>query len=139
MLRAVPHTKSETSKGVSLKTSTLGRACKEDSDYASGFDQTIFDNIGPNEPHMAEDTEPSRKHKALCYEDIIFWIVKDPKMGERDVLAIEGYFRHHKGADNKPKPYVSPFKCPSGHTSRRTNYTAPYFCFGITPSRFCVP
>jgi hypothetical protein len=102
MLKAIPHTESETSKSVSLKTSsrqTPGRACKEDSDHASGFDQTIFDNIG--------HTEPPRKHKALCYEDIILWIVKDPKMGERDVLAMEVYFRHHKGADNKPKPYVS--------------------------------
>ncbi|KAL3952360.1 hypothetical protein ACCO45_012303 [Purpureocillium lilacinum] len=30
-----------------------------------------------------EDEEPARKHKALCYEDIVLWIVRDPnKAGE---------------------------------------------------------
>lgn len=48
-----------------------------------------------------------RKHKALCYEDINLWVVKDPKHGGRDVLAMEVSFRYHKGADNKPKPLVS--------------------------------
>ncbi len=56
---------------------------------------------------IAEDgdnTEATRQHKALCYEDIVLWIVKDPNMGGRDVLAMEVFFRHHKGADRKPKP-----------------------------------
>ena len=48
-----------------------------------------------------------RKYKALCYEDICLWIVKNPKKGERDVLAMEVHLRHHKGVDNKPKPYVA--------------------------------
>ena len=48
-----------------------------------------------------------RKYKALCYEDICLWIVKNPKKGERDVLAMEVHLRHHKGVDNKPKPYVT--------------------------------
>jgi hypothetical protein len=50
--------------------------------------------------------EPVREFKALCYEDICLWIVKDPKGGDRDLLAMEVNLRHHKGADNKPKPYA---------------------------------
>ncbi|KJZ68697.1 hypothetical protein HIM_11911 [Hirsutella minnesotensis 3608] len=57
-----------------------------------------------------EDEEPARKHKALCYEDIVLWIVQDPNKAGRDVLAMEVLFRHHKGEDKKPKPYVSSLK-----------------------------
>jgi hypothetical protein len=49
-------------------------------------------------------TETVRKHKALCYEDLTLWIVKDPTKKGRDVLAMEVYLRFHKGSDNKPKP-----------------------------------
>lgn len=55
-----------------------------------------------------EDCQPVRKYKALCYEDIVLWIVQDPNAGGRDVLAMEVSFRHHKGANRKPKPYVDP-------------------------------
>jgi hypothetical protein len=48
------------------------------------------------------------KYKALCYKDICFWIVQNPKRGERDLLAIEVHLRHYKGVDNKPKPCVAP-------------------------------
>jgi hypothetical protein len=51
--------------------------------------------------------EAIRKYKALCYEDICLWIVQNPKPGERDILAMEVHLRHHKGVDNKPKPYVA--------------------------------
>ncbi|KAF5120468.1 hypothetical protein E5D57_013822 [Metarhizium anisopliae] len=51
-------------------------------------------------------TETIRKHKALCYEDIVLWIVQDPNQRGRDVLAMEVFFRYHKGADRKPKPSV---------------------------------
>jgi hypothetical protein len=51
--------------------------------------------------------EERRKCKALCYEDICLWIVQNPKLGERDVLAMEVSLRHHKGADKKPKPYAN--------------------------------
>ena len=55
---------------------------------------------------LDELEEATRKYKALCYEDICIWIVKNPKQGARDVLAMEVHLRHHKGVDNKPKPYV---------------------------------
>jgi hypothetical protein len=53
-----------------------------------------------------EFRELVREYKALCYEDICLWIVKDPTGGDRDLLAMEVSLRHHKGADNKPKPCV---------------------------------
>jgi hypothetical protein len=51
--------------------------------------------------------EATRTCKALCYEDIILWVVRNPVKGGRDVLAMEVYLRHHKGVDNKPKPCVA--------------------------------
>ncbi|CAG9951519.1 unnamed protein product [Clonostachys rosea f. rosea IK726] len=54
------------------------------------------------------DDEHLPRYKALCYEDIVLWIVQDPNKGERDLLTMEVYLRHHKGADNKPKPYGPP-------------------------------
>ena len=48
-----------------------------------------------------------RACKALCYEDIVLWVVLNPQKGERDVLAMEVSLRYHKGVDNKPKPYVA--------------------------------
>ena len=57
---------------------------------------------------LNEFREAIRKCKTLCYEDICLWIVKNPKKGERDLLAIEVHLRHYKGVDNKPKPYIAP-------------------------------
>lgn len=57
---------------------------------------------------LDEFGEAIRKYKALCYEDICLWIVQNPKQGGRDLLAMEVSLRHHKGVDNKPKPYVAP-------------------------------
>ncbi|KAL5625695.1 hypothetical protein FOBRF1_000038 [Fusarium oxysporum] len=71
-------------------------------------------------------TETVRKHKALCYEDLTLWIVKDPTKKGRDVLAMEVYLRFHKGSDNKPKPTVFLFRehplpilCPISHILAR--------------------
>lgn len=77
----------------------------------SDSDHKQLDTRNTNESNAAEDEEPTRKHKALCYEDIILWIVKNPKGGDRDVLAMEVSFRHHKGEDRKPKPYVFRVLC----------------------------
>ncbi|KAK8073387.1 hypothetical protein PG994_004286 [Apiospora phragmitis] len=67
-----------------------------------------------------------RQHKALCYEDVTLWIVKDPRNRGRDVLAMEVCFRFHKGADNKPKPTIFllrehplPILCPISHILAR--------------------
>ncbi|TQW01322.1 FluG domain-containing protein [Cordyceps javanica] len=73
-----------------------------------------------------EDKYITRLHKALCYEDIVLWIVRDPNKGGRDVLAMEVFFRHHKGVDNKPKPTIFLFRenplpilCPICHILAR--------------------
>jgi hypothetical protein len=61
-----------------------------------------------NAPELDKFGEARRKYKALCYEDIRIWIVRNLRREERDLLAMEVSLRHHKGVDNKPKPYVLP-------------------------------
>ncbi len=74
---------------------------------------TELNEFGGEELPSYDDTaanefgEGKRMCKALCYEDICLWIVKNPKEGERDLLAMEVHLRNHKGVDNKPKPYVT--------------------------------
>ncbi|CEJ81548.1 hypothetical protein VHEMI01669 [[Torrubiella] hemipterigena] len=72
------------------------------------------------------EEEQTRRHKAICYEDIVLWIVKDAKHGGRDMLAMEVFLRHHKGADRKPKPTIFLFRenplpilCPISHILAR--------------------
>jgi hypothetical protein len=55
---------------------------------------------------LDEFGEARRKYKVLCYEDICLWIIKNPKGGERDVLAMEVHLQYYKGMDNKSKLYV---------------------------------
>jgi hypothetical protein len=65
--------------------------------------------VNPKNPDYGdEDHEDilTREYKALCYEDIRLWIVRNPTPGERDLLGMEITLAHHKGADRKPKPYV---------------------------------
>jgi hypothetical protein len=54
---------------------------------------------------LSTETLGRGRPKALCYEDILLMVVRHPVMDE-DVLVMAVKFIHHKGADNKPKPYV---------------------------------
>ena len=54
---------------------------------------------------LQKETTLRKRPKALCYKDIIMMIVRHPVTG-RGVLAMSIKFIHHKGCDNKPKPYV---------------------------------
>lgn len=54
---------------------------------------------------LREPAERGRS-KALCYEDILLMIARHPVTG-RYLPAMAIKFIHHKGADNRPKPYVS--------------------------------
>lgn len=73
----------------------------DDADY-DGLEESTTCRENINHPH-----EPTKRCKALCYEDIRLWIVQNPSRGERDLLAMEVTLAHHKGADNKPKPYAT--------------------------------
>jgi hypothetical protein len=54
---------------------------------------------------LSTETLGRGRPKALCYEDIMLMVVRHPVTGENvHVMAVK--FIHHKGADNKPKPYV---------------------------------
>lgn len=79
----------------------------------SGLQNGLIEIDGVSDPipqvvdaPLAESGEQVRKWKALCYEDVCLWVVRNPKAGERDLLVMEVFLRHHKGADKKPKPYV---------------------------------
>lgn len=84
-----------------------------DTEYSHDEDEDVdmlLPDPGLGQPSTTDEQdgekETMRLHKALCYEDIVLWIVRNPNRGGRDVLAMEVLFRHHKGADKKPKPYV---------------------------------
>lgn len=83
----------------------------EDADdpYAAELDGSAEpESSGCDTAGLDEFGEGRRAYKALCYEDICLWIVKNPKKGERDLLAMEVHLKNHKGVDNKPKPYAAP-------------------------------
>jgi hypothetical protein len=74
----------------------------------NGLEEPVRRSAGKHKTQeLDEFGEPVREYKALCYEDICLWVVKNPKRGDRDLLAMEVNLRHHKGADNKPKPCVT--------------------------------
>jgi hypothetical protein len=93
-----------------------GKGAGAGTDFDSGYNSDRTDvpmKEGGGEPaqqdcNTNELGESTRMCKALCYEDIILWVVRSPQKGGRDVLAMEVYLQHHKGVDNKPKPYVHP-------------------------------
>ncbi|KAK4205928.1 hypothetical protein QBC37DRAFT_381600 [Rhypophila decipiens] len=48
-----------------------------------------------------EHAEAAAKLKVLCWEDIDFWILRDPDgNGGRDRLAMQVLLRYHKGENN---------------------------------------
>lgn len=55
---------------------------------------------------LCQEATDRGRPKALCYEDVFLMVVRHPDTGT-DVLAMSMKFIHHKGADKKPKPYVS--------------------------------
>lgn len=86
------------------------------------------------EAMLTAETLGRGRPKALCYEDILLMVVRHPVTGN-DVLAMAVKFIHHKGADNKPKPYVLvcvPFACSLADVYRTIFYFTlarrPIFC-----------
>ncbi|APA11274.1 hypothetical protein sscle_07g060440 [Sclerotinia sclerotiorum 1980 UF-70] len=92
-------------------------------------DDPIYENPEPwVDPKISDyddkDDEDilTREYKALCYEDIRLWIVRNPTPGERDLLGMEITLAHHKGANRNPKPTTFlfheealPILCPVSH------------------------
>ena len=108
----------DSSSGSELHDSVFDSGEPHDTDVTSGSDDSDDEllskksrkleigNLASERDSLAakSDEEQTRRHKAICYEDIVLWIVKDVKHGGRDILAMEVFLRHHKGADRKPKP-----------------------------------
>lgn len=75
-------------------------------------DEDEDNDVAPDEVSRRLDellsAEPKSRGrpKALCYEDIHLMIVRHPRTG-RAVPAMAIKFIHHKGADNRPKPWVA--------------------------------
>jgi hypothetical protein len=106
------------------KQGIQGDSNSEEQDLKGDLDNPNYDALDPwDNPNNADYNvleesatckdntdnlrEPMKRCKALCYEDIRLWIVQNPLRGERDLLAMEVTLVHHKGADKKPKPYVT--------------------------------
>ncbi|PQE27491.1 hypothetical protein CJF31_00009118 [Rutstroemia sp. NJR-2017a BVV2] len=65
--------------------------------------------VNPKNPDYDNEDHENvliREYKALCYEDIRLWIVRNPIPRERDLLGIEITLTYHKGANRKPKLYI---------------------------------
>jgi hypothetical protein len=75
----------------------------EVNDLEAPVQSSVLDKL-TQDPDKFRD--PVQEFNTLCYEDICLWVMKNPKQGDRDLLAIEVNLRHYKGANNKPKPCV---------------------------------
>jgi len=112
----------------------------DDDEYERSSNKTdatnsLDDANGSDTAELDEYGDPIRKYKSLCYEDICLWVVKNPKHGERDILALEVYLQHHKGVDKKPKPYVA---TPIPSEFKLTDTKAQPSCFGSNLAQFSV-
>lgn len=63
---------------------------------------------------LLQETIRRDRQKALCYEDILMMVVRHPATG-RAIVAMSIKFVHHKGCDNKPKPYAHVLSLDSTH------------------------
>ncbi|RYP74213.1 hypothetical protein DL771_003146 [Monosporascus sp. 5C6A] len=62
---------------------------------------------------VAASNRQRGRPKALCYEDLLLTVVRDPETS-KDVHILAVKLIHHKGEDRKPKPNVLIF-CPVTH------------------------
>jgi hypothetical protein len=87
-----------------LFNSKVIQSADDDDDSPEATDEI---SVKVNKLLLQEPTNRNRP-KALCYEDILFTIVRHP-VTQQTVPAMAIKFIHHKGADRKPKPYVFVF------------------------------
>ena len=72
----------------------------------SDEDKSHDENHWLLEEMISQEYKDRGRPKALCYEDIQLMVVCHPETGEEG-LAMAIRLAHHKGVDNKPKPYVT--------------------------------
>jgi hypothetical protein len=75
---------------------------------AEGDEEAFDADFGEICKLLLRETLGRDRPKALCFEDILLMVVRDPVTG-RSIPAMSIKFIHHKGCDNKPKPYVQAF------------------------------
>jgi hypothetical protein len=85
------------------------------------FEPEAEDNDSRLSKELSQETVARGRPKALCYEDILLMVVRHPQTGE-DVLAMSIKFIHHKGADNKPKPYDPPLFSALANGARQDHF-----------------
>jgi hypothetical protein len=87
----------------------FGSKVVEDDECAKGSDESAPDEASRElDKLLLAETVGRGRPKALCYEDILLMIVRHP-VTEQDIPVMAIKFVHHKGSDNRPKPYVFAF------------------------------
>jgi hypothetical protein len=103
VLLALAYTGARPAEWVESRTGSTDIFGDDDTrDRGGVIDSDLFVGRIPNVLPPEERDRP----KVVCYEDLTLWIVRVPELGDRDVFALEVMLSHHKGADNKPRPYV---------------------------------
>ncbi|WJG35930.1 uncharacterized protein FOBCDRAFT_204726 [Fusarium oxysporum Fo47] len=90
--------------GYKTDTTEIGREEEEEEETPDEGDQR---RRPAATPEVKTEDNHIRLTKALCYEDLILWIIKDPKGGRRDILAIEVALKFYKNINRKPKLYIN--------------------------------
>lgn len=93
------------------KETLFGQKVVQEVEGDSSSDQTLDEQSKELNKMLLQETTKRGRPKALCYEDILLMLVRHPATG-KPVLAMAIKFIHHKGADNKPKPFVPPHMMP---------------------------
>lgn len=78
---------------------TAEDANEDDNNIADDDESRVLEKM------LRQETVDRGRPKALCYEDIKLMVVCHPETGQH-VLCMAIKFIHHKGGDNKPKPYI---------------------------------
>jgi hypothetical protein len=102
LVNAVRSKPKDGSAGVLFGCKAVHSTPDDDADQAPALDEEskTLDDL------LAQETVVRGRPNALCYEDIQMMIVRHPDITKGCILAMAIKFIHHKGADNKPKPYV---------------------------------
>lgn len=83
----------------------FGQKVVQEIEGDDGSEQALDEKSKHLNKMLLQETVKRGRPKALCYEDILLMLTRHPVTGKSiPTMAIK--FIHHKGADNKPKPFV---------------------------------